>query len=373
MNWSGLMRAALGKAREGYGNTGPNPLVGALVVRDGEVVASGAHRHWGGPHAEAAALMEAGEAARGADLVVTLEPCSHFGRTPPCVQAIEEAGIGRVVVGTLDPNPRERGRGVTQLERAGIDVIVGVEEEKCRRTNEAYFKFITTGTPFVTLKLACSVDGRIATATGDSNWFTSPATDRLIHRLRRDSNALLVGGGTVRSDDPSLTVRKARPLTRPLRVVLSSTLKLERARKLFRDQERLPTVVYTTQKRDQEMESWLEDQGVRVHVVEPGPAGPALPAVLRHLGSLGVARLLVDGGGGIAASLLAGHLIDRLLLAFAPVVVGARGRPSFNYAGVEVLAEASRFDVESVRRSGADVVVTYRLGPEYWCGVPWER
>ena len=168
MNWPHLMRMALASARKGYGNTGPNPLVGALVVRGGNVISSGFHRRVGEEHAEVMALRLAGRSAQGADLVVTLEPCSHFGRTPPCVNSIVEAGISRVVVGSSDPNPQERGRGITMLQQAGVEVIVPVLEERCRRLNEPYYKYITTGRPFVTLKLACSIDGRIATGSGDA-------------------------------------------------------------------------------------------------------------------------------------------------------------------------------------------------------------
>jgi diaminohydroxyphosphoribosylaminopyrimidine deaminase/5-amino-6-(5-phosphoribosylamino)uracil reductase len=370
MDWSPLMRMALREARGGYGNTGPNPLVGAVVVRDGEPIAAGCHRRVGGAHAEVEALERAGDAACGADLVVTLEPCSHYGRTPPCVDRIQAAGIRRVVVGTLDPNPRERGRGVTLLREAGIEVIAGVEEEACRRFNEAYFKYITTAVPFVTLKLACSLDGRIATATGDSNWFSGARTNAFTHRLRRDSNALLVGGRTAALDNPSLTVRHARPRTTPLRVVVSSRLYLATDLALFQDQERWPTLLFVGPGHDAERADRLRGQGVEVEEIPRGEAGLDLRVALERLGARGVARLLVDGGGRLAASLVEGLLVDRLLLAYAPVIVGSAGRPAFDGRCSDRLAELRRHGVEWTRRSGEDVLVSLRLGPEHWRGVP---
>jgi len=252
------------------------------------------------------------------------------------------------------------------LEQHGIEVIRSVEEEKCRELNEPYFKYITSGIPFVTLKLACSLDGRIATVTGDANWFTSPATHRLVHRMRRDSNAIMVGSGTAVSDDPALTVRLARPVTHPLRVILSSRLALPQELKLFRDQECDPTVVFTTDWRDREVERQLHDRGVEVVHVGRDSSGLVLEEVLARLGEMGVARLFVDGGGTLAGRFMERGLADRLVMAYAPLVVGARGLPSFNLAGVEILADAERFRLEKVKKSGEDFVAWIRVGPTYY-------
>jgi diaminohydroxyphosphoribosylaminopyrimidine deaminase/5-amino-6-(5-phosphoribosylamino)uracil reductase len=370
MNWSAPMLVALKAARRGYGNTGPNPLVGAVLVRDGELLATGYHRQVGAAHAEVEVLDQVGDAASGADLVVTLEPCSHYGRTPPCVERIIDAGVARVVVGTLDPNPRERGRGVTLLREAGVEVILGVEEEACRRANEPYFKYITTSRPFVTLKLALSLDGCIATSTGDSNWFTGPQTNRFTHALRRDCNAIMVGGRTAVQDDPSLTVRDARPRTRPLRVVLSPALDLPDSLRLLADQKTHPTVVFTAQTAPLDRVQRLTSRGVEVVRVPEVDGGLSLAAVMERLGRRGVARLLVDGGGRLAGALVSQMLVDRLILAYAPLVVGEGGRPGFALPGVGVLADARRYTLEWSRRSGADVLASWRLGPEYWRGVP---
>jgi diaminohydroxyphosphoribosylaminopyrimidine deaminase / 5-amino-6-(5-phosphoribosylamino)uracil reductase len=371
MDWSHFMKKALVAARKGYGNTGPNPLVGALVVRGGQVISTGYHRRVGEEHAEVAALRLAGSSARGADLVVTLEPCSHFGRTPPCVNRIAEAGIARVVVGTLDPNPQERGRGITMLKEAGTEVIIPVLEEQCRRLNEPYYKYITSGRPFVTLKLACSIDGRIATGTGDSNWFTGPETNRLIHRQRRDSHAILVGARTARLDNPRLSVRHARPCGYPLRVVASSDLNLPLDLVMFQPDDRQRTVVFTTTAAREGAVAELEQRAVEVVRTEPTKAGRVdLEVMLEHLGAMGVARLLVEGGGGMGAGLLEGHHVDRLLIAYAPVAVGHRGTPSLALEGNDRLVDARRWRTEWCRKSGDDVLVSIRVGPEYWRGEP---
>ncbi len=334
------------------------------------MLACGYHQRLGDAHAEVVVLEQLGEAARGADLVVTLEPCSRYGRTPPCVDRIIAAGIKRVVVGVLDPNPRERGRGIALLQQAGIDVILGVEEEKCRQLNEPYFKYMATGRPFVTLKLATSLDGRIATRSGDSNWFSGPETNRFTHRLRRDCNALLVGARTAALDDPSLTVRHSQPRTRPLRVVLSRSLNLPLHLKLFEFQERLPTLVFTGKGSSASGIEALRTAGVSVAQVSESETGLDLHEVLERLGARGVARLLVDGGGRMAGAFLEASLVDRLFIAYSPVVVGQDGLPSFAMPGVERLVDARRGFLEWTRKSGNDVLASWRLGPEYWRGVP---
>lgn len=379
--WAGLMRQALRQAVRGYGRTGPNPLVGALVVRDGEVISSGYHVQVGKAHAEVMALDRAGAAAAGADLVVTLEPCSHFGRTPPCVGRVVQAGVKRVVVGCLDPNPRERGRGVAKLREAGLDVLVGVEEERCRRLNDAYFKFITTGIPFVTLKLAMSLDGRIATGSGDARWISGSETARFVHGLRRECNAILVGGETVRGDDPSLTVRLVRPDTKPLRVVVSSGRDLAPAARVFQDQERWPTVLFCGPLLPDALRRQLESQGVRVERIgppaaasegdggsvgsgsgaEPGEEGDVdLADVLVRLGRMGVSRLLVEGGGKLGGAMLTSGLVDRFVAIHAPLVIGSSGRSSVAAELPDVLSTLPRYEVEWMRRMGTDCVVSVR-------------
>lgn len=367
-DWNRLMRIALRAARRGHGNTGPNPLVGAVVAKDGRVVSVGFHARVGGAHAETAAFAAAKDPSeiRGADLVVTLEPCSRQGRTPPCVDEILKRGIQRVVVGVLDPNPAERGRGVSILRNNGVEVIVGVEEELCRRINEPYFKHVTTRLPFVTLKLACSLDGRIATGAGDARWISGPVALRRVHELRRDSNAVLIGANTAVRDDPELTVRHARPQTHPMRVIVSSKLELPLSLKLFRDQERNPTIVFTTQARDRRVQEKLEALGVKVLISGTRDSWVDLSEVLAFLGGMGVSRLLVEGGGKLAGSLLAQSLVDRIVVFYSPVVIGEEGKPSFAWRRGDVLAELSRYGLESVKRCGGDIMAVYRTGPGYW-------
>lgn len=359
-SWQQLMRRALALAKKGYGNTGPNPRVGAVVVRDGKVVGEGFHQRVGGPHAEAMALERAGRAGAGADLVVTLEPCSRYGRTPPCTDRILKAGVKRVVIGCRDPNPAESGRGTGILRERGVEVLEGVEEERCRRLNEAYSRYITKGRPFVTLKLAVSIDGRIATSTGDARWVSSPPFGRFVHRLRRDANAVMVGAGTVRGDDPELTVRLARPDTHPLRVVVSGNLDLPDNLRLFREQDSDPTLVFTTTDADPEAAARLARNGIEVMRVAPRAGKVDLAEVIAELGSRGVSSLLVEGGGQLAGSLLARSLAHRLVVAHAPVVIGAKGRPAVGFEGYSVLAEAPRYEVEWSKRMGPDLVVAYR-------------
>ncbi|MBM4352838.1 MAG: bifunctional diaminohydroxyphosphoribosylaminopyrimidine deaminase/5-amino-6-(5-phosphoribosylamino)uracil reductase RibD [Deltaproteobacteria bacterium] len=363
--WAGLMLKALRQAVRGHGATGPNPLVGALVARDGRVVATGYHARVGEAHAEVMALDRAGAGALGADLVVTLEPCSHYGRTPPCVDRIVASGVRRVVVGCLDPNPREQGRGAELLRRAGLEVIIGVEGERCRRLNEAYFKYILTGIPFVVVKLAISLDGRIATRTGDARWISGPEAGRFVHGLRRDCNAVMVGGGTVRLDDPALTVRLVRPDTRPLRVVVSSGRDLPCEARVFHDQDRWPTVLFATAATPAPARQALEARGVRVEVVQGDEGRVDLAEALRRLGRAGVSRLLVEGGGELAGQLLAGGLIDRLLVIQAPVIIGSTGLPSVGGALPDVLSALPRYRFEWTRRLGADCLASVRMGPDY--------
>jgi diaminohydroxyphosphoribosylaminopyrimidine deaminase/5-amino-6-(5-phosphoribosylamino)uracil reductase len=328
------MRQALALARRGWGRTSPNPMVGAVLVRGGQCVGRGWHRRAGTPHAEVHALRAAGDAACDATLYVTLEPCCTTGRTPPCTEALLAAGVRRVVVGAVDPNPRHAGRGLAQLRAAGVQVETGVEEPACAALNEAFFCWVTRGRPLVRLKLASTLDGRIATAAGESRWVSSEAARRQVHRLRQWADAILVGGETVRRDDPELCVRSPRTWWRqPLRLVWTrrSAAAFPRELRIWSDPARPPEFVAA-----QTRAEWL--------------------AWLEALGRRPVTSLLVEGGGELAASLLRAGVVDRVDLFLAPKLLGGRGsRPAVGGPDPLRLAEAITLQELRVRRCGADL------------------
>ena len=314
------MRRALRLAGRGRGRTSPNPMVGAVVVRRGRAIGEGYHRQVGGPHAEVWALREAGAAARGATLYVTLEPCSHHGRTPPCTDAIMQAGLARVVAGCVDPNPQVNGRGVRCLRGAGIEVEVGVMEAEARRLNEAYCKHIATGMPFVALKAAMSLDGKIATAAGESKWITGERARAAAHRLRARHDAVMVGVGTVLADDPELTVRKSRGRT-PLRVVVDSRARTPPRARLLTADERAPVIAVTRQAPRARVRR-LERAGAEVWVVGSQRGKVELKGLMRRLGTEGVQSVLVEGGGTLGAGALAAGLVDRVYFFISPRIIG---------------------------------------------------
>jgi diaminohydroxyphosphoribosylaminopyrimidine deaminase/5-amino-6-(5-phosphoribosylamino)uracil reductase len=330
------MEEALRLAARGVGRTSPNPAVGAVVVRRGRIVGRGFHRRAGGPHAEVFALREAGRRARGATLYVTLEPCCHFGRTPPCVDALLAARVARVVVGTLDPNPRVRGRGVAKLRGGGVRVEVGVREAECRALNEDFEKYVSRGLPFVVLKLAATLDGRIATASGDSRWVTAGAARRRVHEMRNRLDAVLVGAETVRRDDPELTCR-IRGGRDPLRVILDGRLRIPESARVFRvapKRTRLYTTAETSAKAAR-----LRRRGVEVRRGGGDRAG-ALRRVLEDLGRCGVKSVMIEGGGRVAARALREGLVDRVTLFFAPKLLGGDGRPMVGALGLRRMSQA---------------------------------
>jgi len=354
------MRRALRLARRGRGYTSPNPAVGAVVVRDGVVVGEGYHRAAGTPHAEVHALARAGRRASGATLYVTLEPCAHQGRTGPCCVAVAAAGIRRVVVATLDPNPQVAGRGVRYLRRRKVEVVVGVEEVAAQELNEDFFCYITEQRPFVTWKGAMSLDGRIATRTGESQWITGAAARRAGHRLRRRADAILVGRATAADDDPSLTDRAPGRPRHPLRVVLDSRLRLPLRLHLFQDQEALPTVVYTTAAAPRERRRRLRDRGVTVVVAGQDRVKPK--RVLADLYKREVMHLLIEGGGTVAASFVEARLVDRASIFVAPLIIGGTKAPSvLGGDGFATLAEAMRLERLESRRLGDDLLLSGRV------------
>lgn len=350
------MRLALDNARAMKGQTDPNPLVGAVIVNDNRVVGIGAHLKAGEPHAEIHALRMAGELARGGTIYVTLEPCSHHGRTGPCAIAVAEAGLSRVVIAGLDPNPLVAGRGARMLRDAGIEVITGVCEEEARRMNEAFNKYIATGLPFVTIKAGITLDGKIATASADSKWITSDEARRDAHRLRSENAAILVGVNTVIGDDPELTSRIPHGRN-PLRIVLDSSLRIPETAKVVAD-GKAPTWIFTAADPDPGRKATLERLGVRI--IPTGGVDRVDPAeALAILGREQISTVLVEGGGEINASFFERRLVDKVTLYIAPKLIGGRNAPSFLEGnGIERMGDAVMLADFVFEPIGPDIRVT---------------
>ncbi len=323
------------------GTPSPNPHVGAAVVKNGQLVGVGHHERAGEDHAEVVALKEAGARAKGSTLYVTLEPCNHLGRTPPCTDPIVAAKIARVVIGCRDPNPNVAGGGVERLTEAGVQVDVGCREAEARRLIAPWTKFVTTGMPYVTLKLGLSLDGRIASRTGASKWVTGPEARARVHLLRAQHDAVVVGIGTALADDPRLTVRDA-PGQSPLRVVFDTKLRLPLAGRLVQTAREVPTWVVCTIDAPSSAEEQLIERGVEVLRAPSSAEGRIDPmAALRLLGSRGIVAAMIEGGAELAGSVLAGAVVDELHAFIAPILLGPRGRPgAVDWAGPATPAEA---------------------------------
>ncbi len=355
-----FMRMALDEAEKGVGLTSPNPAVGAVLVKNGHVLARGFHAKAGGPHAEIVALRGAGGRARGADLYTTLEPCNHQGRTPPCTEAILAAGIRRVFVGSLDANPKVSGRGVKRLRSAGLKVVSGVLGEACADLNAPFFTFITRKRPYVTLKVASTADGRIAAEGGDSRWVTGPKARERVHWLRGRVDAVLVGAGTVRADDPQLTARpRGRPSKRqPLRVVLSASLDLPAGAKVFAGRPGGALVLTTSG--DEAKAAALRAAGAQVVRLPPGRGGGVdLAAALQELARRDVVRLLVEGGAGVYGGFLEAGLADEVLLFLAPKVLGS-GLTWASLSARGRMGDAIPLAPWRIEQLGPDVLLTAR-------------
>jgi diaminohydroxyphosphoribosylaminopyrimidine deaminase/5-amino-6-(5-phosphoribosylamino)uracil reductase len=355
-----FMRLALRLGRRGLGRTSPNPPVGAVVVADAAVVGRGYHRRAGAPHAEIEALRAAGPRARGATLYVTLEPCAHHGRTPPCTDAIIAAGVRRVVLGTRDPNPAVTGNGMGRLRGAGIEVASGIEQAACDELVAAFRKHVTTGLPLVTLKLAASLDGRIATASGESRWITGADSRRFVHRLRARHDAVLVGAETVIRDDPGLTCRVGGGRN-PLRVVLDGRLRVPLRAQVLTNTGATATLVCTGRHAPATKVRRLQQQGVEVLRLPASGGHIGMKQLMRALGRRGIMSVLIEGGATVAAAAITARVVDRVLIFYAPKLIGGDGRPVFAPLGVRRLAQAPRLGRLRVRRFAADVLVATEI------------
>jgi diaminohydroxyphosphoribosylaminopyrimidine deaminase/5-amino-6-(5-phosphoribosylamino)uracil reductase len=352
------MSRALALAARGRRWVSPNPMVGAVLVRGGEIIGQGCHRRFGGPHAEVEALRDLKGPLRDATLYVNLEPCCHHGKTPPCTGRILDAGVGRVVVGVLDPNPLVRGKGVEELRSRGVEVMVGVLEERCRELNRVFFHWMEKGLPWVTLKWAQSLDGRIAARSGDSRWISSAGSRRMAHVLRAEHDAILVGAGTVRRDDPRLTVRHVRGRD-PLRVVLASNLAVPQNARVLETREPggRRCWVACTEPVDSKLRLALEGRGARVLVCPgDGKGGVDLAHLLRELAREGVSSLLVEGGASTITSFIKAALVQRIVCFVAPILLG-RGIEAVGELGLERVSQAIRLGAWRVRRLGPDLMV----------------
>lgn len=357
-----FMRSALALARKGLGKSSPNPAVGAVVVKNGVIIGRGYHAKQGQPHAEVHALADAGAAAKGATIYVTLEPCHHQGKTPPCTRAVLEAGINRVVYGASDPNPKVAGGGGAFLRSQGLEVSAGILQEACEHEHRFFFKHITTGLPYVVLKTAATLDGKTAAHTGDSRWVTGDKARAQVHRMRSWLDAICVGSGTALADDPSLTCR-LRAGRDPLRVVVDTKLKLPPAAKVLNPSSSAGCLVACGPKAPAKRRAALEKAGAQVLEFPKGPAGGVdLLALMEELGKRGIISLLLEGGAGLAWGFLSQGLIDEIAYFYAPKLIGGKGAPGMiGGEGFTKMAQSVMLDKPKVRRFGDDFLIQARV------------
>ncbi|MFZ5974827.1 MAG: bifunctional diaminohydroxyphosphoribosylaminopyrimidine deaminase/5-amino-6-(5-phosphoribosylamino)uracil reductase RibD [Bacillota bacterium] len=353
------MQRALELAKKGWGRTNPNPLVGAVVVKDGSIVAEGYHEKLGRAHAEVSAFAHAQGDVSGGTLYVSLEPCSHYGRTPPCAEAIIQKGIGRVVVAMEDPNPLVAGRGIRMLREAGIDVTVGVLEAQAKKLNEIFIKYITKKKPFVIMKAAMTLDGKIASVTGDSRWVTGESARQHVHHIRDRVAAIMVGINTVLSDDPSLTTRLAAKKGKdPVRIVVDSRGRIPLRSRVIETESEAGLILATTTAIDAEKEKHLIEKGVRVIKAGGAEGRVDLNKLMDALYALEIDSVLLEGGGGLNAGALQAGIVDKATVFIAPKIIGGRdAKTPVEGAGIQRMQDAVRLEDVSVQRFGEDILV----------------
>lgn len=354
-----IMDYALRLARRAVNRTLPNPMVGSVVVKNGKIVGKGYHRRAGEPHAEVYAIESAGRKAKGATLFVTLEPCAHLGRTPPCTDLIIKSGIKKVIVSMIDPNPLVAGKGVKILRSHGIDVEVGVLESEARKLNEVYIKNITQKMPYVIYKSAVTLDGRTATKTGDSMWISSEKSRKMVHRLRSEVEAVMVGSETIIKDNPSLTTHGITEYT-PLRIIVDSSLRIPLTSRVLNDSFIEKTIIATTNNAPRQKMQDIESRGVKVLVLKTKKGKVDLHALMRKLYELNIYRLLVEGGATLGGALLKEKLIDKIIFFIAPKLIG-NGKGVFDGFGAKRIKYAMEVRDVIMRKIDGDIMIEGKL------------
>jgi diaminohydroxyphosphoribosylaminopyrimidine deaminase/5-amino-6-(5-phosphoribosylamino)uracil reductase len=350
------MKRALKLARKGEARVSPNPMVGAVIVKENRIIGEGYHENFGGNHAEINAILRSSEPIDGSTIYVTLEPCTHYGKTPPCVDRLISLNPARVVIGALDPNPLVSGKGINVLNQHGIETTVGVLEDACKDLNERFFKFIQTRIPFVTLKFAQTIDGRIATASGHSQWISSLPSRRFAHRLRSIHDAVLVGVGTVMADNPELTVRLARGRN-PVRIIVDSHLRIPLHANVLKHQGTAKTIIATTRGANLEKRTILMDMGVDVMLIDEDSRHRIdMNSLLTELGKKEISSVLVEGGAAVITTILRQELADRAVIIIAPKIVG-KGIEAVGDMGIERIDNALALSVKRIIRKGDDLII----------------
>ncbi|WP_195428116.1 bifunctional diaminohydroxyphosphoribosylaminopyrimidine deaminase/5-amino-6-(5-phosphoribosylamino)uracil reductase RibD [Clostridium sp. D46t1_190503_E9] len=352
------MQLAIDLAKNGKGKVNPNPLVGAVIVKNGKVIGQGYHKKYGGNHAEIEAINNSTESVEGATIYVTLEPCYHYGKTPPCVDKLISSKISRVVIGSLDPNPLVSGKSIDKLKQVGIEVNVGVLEEECFRLNEVFMKYIKTKKPYVVLKSAVSLDGKIATKTGESKWITGEISRLKVHELRNELSAIMVGINTVLQDDPSLTcnINNGR---NPIRIIVDSNLRIPLDSKILKNSHNYKTIIATTKDADLKKKKLIEELGAEVLIIKSLNNKVDLNDLMIKLGELKIDGILLEGGGELNFSALKAEIVDKVMIFIAPRIIGGRNsKTSIEGEGINLLSESYKIYNLKTENLGEDILLT---------------
>lgn len=351
------MEVALNLAKKGVGKVNPNPLVGAVIVKEGRIIGQGYHEKYGEAHAEVNAFKDAKEDVKGATMYVTLEPCSHYGKTPPCVERIIENKISRVVIGMVDPNPLVAGKGIKKLQEVGIDITVGVLESRCKSVNEVFIKYITKKKPFVVLKTAMSLDGKISTASGDSKWITEKEARENVHKLRNELTAIMVGINTVIIDNPELTCRIPKGRN-PIRIIVDSNLRIPYDSKIVETAKKFKTIIATTEKATKDKIHKLEALGIMVIETKAKNGKVDLKDLMTKLGEQNIDSILLEGGGTLNYSALESGVVDKVLVYIAPKIIGGtKSKTPVGGSGISNLKDAFKVRDLSISSIGKDILL----------------